>query len=79
MTTLARKRTNAGRGKKGPTFVRSFVPTTALAKKVKFDERMMHITLIDGRVLGVPLIWFPTLYKASPAERKRCEIGGGGI
>ncbi len=78
MTTSARKQTKSGRRRKS-AFKRTFVPTTALAKKVKFDECMMHITFIDGRVLGVPLIWFPTLYKAAPAERKRCEIGGGGI
>jgi hypothetical protein len=58
---------------------RSFVPGAALAKKVTFDKRMMRVALMDGRVLGIPLIWFPTLYNATAAQRKRYEIGGGGI
>jgi hypothetical protein len=46
---------------------------------VEFDEAMMHVTLIDGRVLGVPLAWFPTLRKATPKQRGKVQIGGGGI
>jgi hypothetical protein len=40
---------------------------------------MMKVTLTDGRVLCVPLVWFPTLHQASPEERANLEIGGGGI
>jgi uncharacterized protein DUF2442 len=58
---------------------RSYVPATALAKSVKFNKSMMQVTLTDGRVLGVPLVWFPVLYAATPAQRLRYEIGGGGI
>jgi hypothetical protein len=58
---------------------RSYVPATELAKSVKFNKSMMQVTLMDGRVLGVPLVWFPTLHAATPAQRSRCEIGGGGI
>jgi hypothetical protein len=58
---------------------RAFVPTTALANSVEFDEEMMHVSLTDGRVLSVPLIWFPILRQASAEERQRYEIGGGGI
>ena len=39
---------------------------------------MMHVSLIDGRVLGVPLVWFPSLYQATPAQRSCYEIGAGG-
>jgi len=55
------------------------VPVTALAKSVEFDEDMMRVIFTDGRVLGVPLVWFPVLHSATPAERARCEIGGGGV
>ena len=55
------------------------MPTTALAKSVAFDDTMMSITFTDGRVLGVPLAWSPTLRKATPEQRTHCEIGGGGI
>ncbi len=58
---------------------RSFVPATALAKSVKFTKIMMQVTLSDRRVLGVPLVWFPTLRAATPQQRMNYEIGGGGI
>jgi hypothetical protein len=57
----------------------AFVPATALAKAVDFDADMMRVTLMDGRELAVPLVWFRTLSQASPEQRKHCEIGGGGI
>ena len=56
----------------------AFIPTTALANAVEFDEDMMHIILTDARVLSVPLIWFPVLHQATPEQRQKCEIGGGG-
>ena len=62
-----------------PPFQRSYVPTTALAKAVAFDDAMMHVTFTDGRVLAVPLAWFPVLHRATPEQRARYEIGGGGI
>jgi Protein of unknown function (DUF2442) len=58
---------------------RSYVPATALAKSVKFTKTMMQVTFTDGRVLGVPLVWFPALHSAKPEQRTRYEIGGGGI
>ena len=57
---------------------RAFVPTTALAKSVDFDEEMMHVTLTDGRRISAPIIWFPLLVKATPDQRSKYEIGGGG-
>jgi hypothetical protein len=58
---------------------RAFVPTTALAKSVEFDEDAMRVVFSDGRVLSVPLIWFPTLLDATPEQRSHYEIGGGGV
>ena len=60
-------------------FQRSFVPKTALAQSVRFDKEMMHVELTDGRVISVPLAWFPTLKSAKPKERAKVEIGGGGV
>jgi len=57
----------------------SFVPTSALAKSVDFDDLMLRVTLTDGRILSVPLAWFPRLANAAPEQLVRCEIGGGGI
>ncbi len=57
---------------------RAFVPTTALAMKVEFDETAMRVTLTDARVLEVPLAWFPRLRKATPDQLAKCEIIGAG-
>ena len=60
-------------------FRRAYVPTTALAKLVTFDAEMMHVTLTDGRVISVPIRWFPLLREATPEQRQRYEIVGGGV
>lgn len=60
-------------------FRRAYVPTTALAKSVEFDDEMMHVHLTDGRIISVPLVWFPLLHEAMPEQRTRYEIGGGGV
>jgi hypothetical protein len=70
MTTLTKNK---------PRVRRAYVPTTALAQSVEFDEDMMHVFLADGRVISVPTIWFPVLHEATPEQRNRYEIGGGGI
>lgn len=50
----------------------------ALATSLQFDEDTMWVQLVDGRVIGVPLAWFPRLLRASPEQRLRFEISGGG-
>ena len=57
---------------------RAFVPTTALAKSVSFDGQLLQVSLTDGRLISVPLAWFPLLLKATPEQRTKYEIGGGG-
>jgi len=57
---------------------RAYVPTSALAKSVNFDDEMMHVSLTDGRLISVPIIWFPLLRGATPEQRAKYEIGGGG-
>ena len=78
MSTSARKSKEKTRGKK-PKPPRAYVPVTALAKSVEFDDDMMRVAFTDGRELGVPLVWFPVLLTATPAQRALYEIGGGGI
>ena len=60
-------------------FRRAFVPKNALAKSVKFINDMMEVTLTDGRIISVPVIWFPLLHEATPEQREKYEIGGGGV
>jgi hypothetical protein len=62
-----------------PRFQRAFVPTTALAKHVGFDDVSMHVTFTDSRVLIVPLAWFPLLRDATPQQRANFQICGGGV
>ncbi len=49
-----------------------------LATSLKFDDDTMWVQLADGRVIGVPLAWFPRLLRASPKQRLQFEISGGG-
>ncbi len=60
-------------------FRRAYVPTSALAQAVRFSDDMMHVTLTDGRILSVPVLWFPLLREATPQQREHYEIGGGGV
>lgn len=56
-----------------------YVPTTAVAKSVEFDDEMMHVRLVDGRVISVPIVWFPSLRDATAEERANYEISPAGI
>lgn len=58
---------------------RSFRPTTALAKSVIFNDDMMHVALTDGRVISVPVAWFPALLHATVEQRANWRIGGHGV
>jgi len=49
-----------------------------LAQKVVFDSDNFWVNLVDGRILGVPLVYFPRLLQATPSQRKKCLISGGG-
>ncbi|MBP1661462.1 MAG: hypothetical protein H6P95_2654 [Candidatus Aminicenantes bacterium] len=49
------------------------------ARDVRFDGDMMHVHLMDGRIISVPLDWFPRLKKARPADRENCRLIGGGV
>lgn len=54
---------------------RAYVPTTALATSLFIDDERMHVTLADGRVISLPLVWFPVLNAATSDQRLRYEIG----
>jgi hypothetical protein len=49
------------------------------AKKVSFDDDSMWVHLADGRVLSIPLAWFPRLWHAPPAQRACVEISASGL
>jgi hypothetical protein len=51
----------------------------AKATRVAFDEDSMWVSLSDGRMIGVPLAWFPRLLHASPEQRGQVRISSRGL
>ena len=44
------------------------------ARAVRFDDDSLWVDLVDGRVVGVPLTWFPRLLAATPEQRSVIEL-----
>jgi len=49
------------------------------AMQVRFDADSMWVDLSDGRVLGVPLAWFPRLLHSSPEQLAEVRISSRGL
>lgn len=49
-----------------------------LARTVAVSDDELTVGLADGRVITVPLVWFPRLLNASAAARGRWELLGDG-
>lgn len=45
---------------------------------VQFADDAISVSLRDGRVITVPLVWYPRLLDAKAAQCKNWEIAGGG-
>ncbi len=58
--------------------VRSESLDKARAVGVRVTSRALTVTLDDGRIMTVPLEWFPRLVHATPRERANFEIEPGG-
>ena len=56
----------------------SAVETSARATHVAVTEDELVLELVDGRKLSVPLVWFPNLLHASPAQRSAGRLIGDG-
>ncbi len=52
---------------------------TISATDVRFDADKMWVTLEDGRVIGMPLSWFPRLKAASADERAEVHFSAFGL
>lgn len=50
----------------------------ARARKIWFDPENLWVELTDGRQIGVPLAYFSRLSNATPQQRERYIISGGG-
>ncbi len=46
---------------------------------VRFDDDNFWVALSDGRVLGVPLAWFPRLLRATREQREACRVSSRGL
>lgn len=57
----------------------SAVEVQPLAVDVEFSSDALNVGLADGRIISVPLRWFPRLEGASPADRKNWDFIGGGL
>ena len=49
------------------------------ARGVRFDDSSMWVDLSDGRVIAVPLAWFPRLMNASAEQRAKVEFSARGL
>ena len=47
-------------------------------KNVYFTEETVSVGLMDGRIITVPLVWYPRLLSATPKQRSNWEVCGGG-
>lgn len=48
------------------------------AKDVAVTEATLSVELSDGRIISVPLTWYPRLVHATPSERNNWRIIGKG-
>jgi hypothetical protein len=52
---------------------------TPLATGVRFTKDMLYLQLADGREVGAPLVWFPTLLGATAGQRRNWRLIGRGV
>lgn len=50
----------------------------SVAEQVEFTSERLVVHLLDGRMVGVPLVWFPRLQHATADERANWQLTGGG-
>lgn len=53
--------------------------SSAKATRVHFDSDSLWVDLSDGRIIGVPLAWFPRLLHASDEQRNQVRISSRGL
>ncbi len=54
------------------------VKTHALAEKAEFTDNDMVVSLVDGRKVIIPLVWFPRLANATKDQLENYELLGDG-
>lgn len=41
---------------------------------MRIDDEYIHVDLIDGRILSIPLWWLPSVHNAPRGQRLKFEI-----
>jgi hypothetical protein len=49
------------------------------ATRVHFDQDSLWVDLSDGRIIGVPLAWFPRLLHATEEQRQQLRMSSRGL
>jgi len=49
-----------------------------LAEHVRFTEDELVVSLVDGRTISAPLVWFPRLARATAKQLENYELLGDG-
>jgi hypothetical protein len=49
------------------------------AVDVACTDNELIVTLVDGRKVSAPLEWFPRLLRATPEQRAKWRLIGGGV
>jgi hypothetical protein len=52
--------------------------TDARVADLRFEDDRLIVDLRDGRTIAVPVAWYPRLASATPQQRSRWEVAGGG-
>lgn len=55
------------------------VETHPLAQNVEFTDDDLVVSLVDGRKVIVPLVWFPRLTSATKSQLENYELLGDGV
>lgn len=59
------------------SILREEIPAPS-AQHVSITEETLTVELIDGRVISVPLAWYPRLVHGTPQERAEWRLIGDG-
>ena len=53
----------------------TFISPTA----ARCDDDTLWVDLNDGRTIGVPLVWYPRLFDATPEQRAASFLSNSGV
>ena len=54
------------------------ITTDERVADVLVTEDTLSVTLMDGRTISVPLVWYPRLLNATSEQRQNWQIAGAG-